>query len=394
MPIRYRLAACCATLALFASLPVAADPLGYKILFLRPTAADPATLDVAPNVDYYSILISSVFLDRDEGFFKKNNVAVVAALTIDGREFTLPVYAKRDPGVSGLLGIHNYSLLTSIPASGGVTQVGIEMRRRNLDDPVKKVMDFAASRDMDGLLKTYAASAVPYVSMFGALAKSLYASFGSPADGEILFSTEKISLAQSPAAEPDSFRLRDSVFLIYRSDVTLDDARLHLDNSGNIICSYPDGDRALQGFPWVAIRIQRFPKRLDYANRDWYLRFQEAYQQVLSADGSGFADSERTSAGARVLLFADKDFTLAQKQQEAADWKATLDAAKRTAQLGRGRDLVTARESARRPLTALKLGETPVTTHSLVSAPGTRVAPGSTTIDITRLKAALQAVPQ
>jgi hypothetical protein len=371
---------------------MAADPLGYKILFLRSSVADPLTLDVAPNVDYYSILVSSVFLDRDDSFFKKNNIAVVATLTVDGKELTLPVYAKHDPGVSGLLGIHNYSLLTSIPASGGITQIGIEIRRRNLDDPVKKVMDFATSSDVDGLLKTYAASAMPYVTMFGALAKSLYATFGTPADGETLFSTEKISLTQSSGAEPDSFRLRDSVFLIYRSDTTLVDSKIHLDNSGNIICSYPDGDRELGGFPWVAIRVQRFPKRVDYANRDWYVRFQEAYQQILNADGSDFKDADKTSGDARVLLFADKDFTLAQKQQEAADWKTTLDAAKRTAQAGRGRDLVTARESARMPLTGLKTGETPVTARSLVTAAGTPAPFGATTVDITKLKAAVQAI--
>lgn len=143
------------------SIRMVADPLGYKILFIPSNAADPGTLNVAPNVDYYSILISSVFLDRNDSFFTKNNVALVATLIVDGKELTLPVYAQHDPGVSGLLGIHNYSLLTSIPASGSVTQIGIEIRRRNLDDPVKKVLDFASSSDVDGLLKTYAASALP-----------------------------------------------------------------------------------------------------------------------------------------------------------------------------------------------------------------------------------------
>lgn len=377
---------------MFAGFRLTADPLGYNIVFIPSTVADPASLNVSPNVDYYSILISGIFLDRDDSFFKKNNVAVVVTLTVEGKELTLPVYAKHDPGVSGLLGIHNYSLLTAIPASGGVTQIGIEIRRRNLDDPVKKVLDYASSSDVDGLLKTYASSAMPYVSMFGGLAKSLYATFGTPADGDLLFSTEKISLTQSPAAGTDAFRLRDSVFLVYKSNTTLVDSKLHLDNSGNIICAYADGDRALQGFPWVAIRVQRFPKRLDYANRDWYLRFQESYQQILSADSADFKDADKTSADARVLLFADKDFTLAQKQQEAADWKVTLEASKRTAQLGRARELVTARESARRPLATLKSGETPVTAQTLIASPGTPVPAGATTIDITSLKSAVQAI--
>src|SRR5271166_4973040 len=91
------------------SIPLAADPLGYKVLFIPSNAPDPVTLNVAPNVDYYSVLIDSVFLDRNDSFFTKNNVALVATLTVDGRELILPVYAKHDPGVSGLLGIHNYS---------------------------------------------------------------------------------------------------------------------------------------------------------------------------------------------------------------------------------------------------------------------------------------------
>jgi hypothetical protein len=369
---------------------LAAEPLGYKIIFVPAGGSNQPDLAVTPNVDYYSVLISSVFLDRDDRFLTKNNIAVVATLTVDGKDLTIPVYAKHDPGVKGLLGIHNFSLLTAIPATGTITQIGIDIRRRNLDDPVKKVLDFAANSDNDTLLKTYAANAVPFVSLFGGLAKGLYSTFGTQADGEILFSSEKITLAQGDAVAPDAYRLRDATFLVYKNTMTLVDTALHLDNSGNVIYHDTAGDQPLQGFPYVAIRIQKFAKRQDFANRDWYSRYETAYQQILNGDGNDFKDADKTSNDARVLLFADKDFTLAQKASEASDWKTTLEKAKMAAQAGRTHELVTALESARQPLASLQSGENAVTTRRVISAPGTH---STMTLDIQKLKRAVANIP-
>ncbi len=56
--------------------------LGYQNFFIA-GSPDPKNTLIETNKDYYSVYLFSVFLDKDESFFKKNNLAVLVNLEVD-----------------------------------------------------------------------------------------------------------------------------------------------------------------------------------------------------------------------------------------------------------------------------------------------------------------------
>ncbi|HEX8412218.1 MAG TPA: hypothetical protein VF883_25440 [Thermoanaerobaculia bacterium] len=322
-------------------------PVGYKIAFIETTPAPKTDAIIRSNTDYVSVFLDSVFINRDEKFLTKNNFAIDVALEVDGKALSIPVYAQRDPKVNGKLGLIHYGLLNSIPASGKPVKLGIRILRRDVNDPIRKTIDLLTGKETESLLKTYAASAIPYIGMVGAVANSLYQAFGAPKEGDVLFFVAPITFSPSDGDAVDSFTLRDATAIIYKSTQTLDTKKLSVDGAGTVLLD----DKPLTGMPYVTVRLQKFARRQDYTGREWQRRYEQAILAVAStpvANGNSrdFGSADRLFSESLVLLSSDFDFTLTDRNNLASAYSTAYAKAKQQVNAGNVNAVVAAIDKA------------------------------------------------
>ncbi len=287
---------------------------------------------------------------------------------MDGRSINVPAYATRDPKVNGKLGLINYGLLNSIPANGKPFKIGIKIIRRDLDDPLKKTIDFLNSSGNEAIIKTYAANAIPYLSLIGSTLQSLYERF-APKEGDILFSLQPVTFdPPSSTDDMNAFTLSEKVYLVYRGTNPPSQDNLSIDKNGNILEKQADGSsKFLNRGPWVAFRIRKFSSRQDFVGREWQNRFEKSLEALISerARKGDFSDVERLLSEARVLLGSDVDFILQNRNDLIAKWEETIAKAKKKIVDGAHVQVSEAIKSSTVVATSLSETVTPVESSSI-----------------------------
>ncbi|MDX1952794.1 MAG: hypothetical protein SFY81_11475 [Verrucomicrobiota bacterium] len=294
------------------------------------------TSTVHANSNYYSIFLLGVNLNRDDQWSSRNDIALTAKLTVQGQEIDVPVYQRYDKGVDGRLGIINYPLLTTIPAVGDTFQVGIEIVRRNKNDPLKKAIDFLTKSGGDSRLTTYAAHAVPYITLIGSVAKDLYTAFGPPAEGDLLFKMNPVGFSPAEGNDNAGFLLHDTIIILYKGSSPAPAGMITYSEEGG----FADPSAYLRTGQWVALRIRKHNRRHDYHKRLWHTRYNQGIAALPRAkDSASIQQIEAILNEARILLRADEDFTVQDKLKIENEWDTAIAAAKSSLLAGNSKAL-------------------------------------------------------
>jgi len=133
---------------------------------------------IAANRDYNSLYIDGAGINQDETFWKKNVVSFSISLEVNGKPLTIPVYQERAAHTPCRIPVTNYGLLSSIPARGLDLKLGASVLRLDNKDTVKRLLNSINASTSDPILKTYAASSIPYIGLVGTIANQLYNTLG------------------------------------------------------------------------------------------------------------------------------------------------------------------------------------------------------------------------
>jgi len=330
----------------------------------------PADPVIAANSDYYSLYIDGVCIDQPETFWKKNVVSFTISLEVNGKPLTIPVYQERAANTSCRIPVTNYGLLSSIPARGIDLKLGASVLRLDNKDTVKRFLTALTGSTSDPILKTYAASSIPYISLVGTIANQLYGTLGPDPTGTPLISFKGTTvLANSPDA--DRLRLRDMVILQYFGTETLDESKLS-EKTGEV---YYDG-QPLRSGAWITFRIAKSSRRLGYFGREWNNKFNTALQEMRKDKPNTQVVQQAFNDGS-VLLFNDSDFTPDDQNYIYKTTKDNIDKLTALHSLGRGEDAAAAIVSSTTPAVDLKNQKdvvvTPVTGGSIKVSPSAPV---------------------
>jgi hypothetical protein len=298
--------------------------------------ADPV---VHQNKDYYSLFMEAVCINQKETFWKKNVISVTANLEVNGKALDVPVYAERAREQDCRIAISHFGLLSWVPSRGNELKLGAKVLRFDNKDTIKRVLTGLTDSTQDPLLKTYAAAGIPYLSLIGAVGNTIYKAVGPDSQGEPLISFKGTTF--SSGADPhDDFALKDTFVLEYLG-------------TGQIVQSqlkFEDGDVKYNGQPlrsgaWILYRIQKFPRRKDYAGRPWHDHYQSAVRELMKEKPSQEAVDKDFSEGT-TLLYADSDFTQDDQDTIYRDEKKAIGSMSALAKLGETKALAEAIESS------------------------------------------------
>ena len=331
----------------------------------------PADAIIAPNRDYYSLYIDGVCINQNETFWKKNVVSFTILLEVNGKALTIPIYQERAAKTPCRIPVTDYGLLSSIPARGWDLKLGASVLRLDNKDTIKRLLTSITASTSDPILKTYAASSIPYISLVGTIANQLYNTLGPDPSGSILISFKGTTLlANSP--DNDRLRLRDMVVLQYFGTETLDEGKL-AEKAGEVLY---DG-KPLRSGAWITFRIAKSSRRRDYYGREWNNKFNTALQEMRKDKPNTQVVQQAFSDGG-VLLFNDGDYTPEDQNYIYKETKDNIEKLTALHSLGRVNDAAAAIDSATKPAIDLKNDKgtvvTPVNTLSITVAPTGTVA--------------------
>jgi hypothetical protein len=331
----------------------------------NPPPKDPT---IVANQDYFSLYVDGICINRDEDFWKKNVISVSVAVEVNGKPLTMPVYADRAQKTACRIAVSNFGLLNSIPARGLELKLGASVLRFDNKDTIKQMLSAITSSTNEPILKIYASTSIPYISLVGTISNILYRAVGPSPNGEELFSFKGTTL--EPDAQPgDPFQLRDMLLLEYFGTETLDKTEL-AEKDGDVLYK----DKPLRSGAWITLRIEKHSTRRDWHGREWYNKFNSALQELEKRTPSIDAVNKAVDEGTD-LLFADDDFTPSDQKAILKEIIKNIDDAEALHKLGQGYQVAQAIENAKeKPVRLDKVDGTSVTP---VSSPGITEAPNT-----------------
>ena len=169
-------------------------------------------------------------------------------------------------------------VLNSIPTLTPTIRLGIQIKRFKNQDFMAKVLSLVSSSKDDPMLKTYATSYIPYITLAGSIGNKLYDTFGPSAEGPTLLDFQGTTL-NANSASTDRFQLRDIYVLLYSGNTVLDESKLQYDN-GDV--KYKGN--ALRDGAWALFRIEKSATRTDLAGREWHARFETAMRELAKTN--------------------------------------------------------------------------------------------------------------
>ena len=382
-------------LLLLSALPkalLATDSALQNGTYVIPTTDNPASTDpvIVANQDYFSVYVDGVCINRDEGFWTKNVINVSATLEVNGTSITVPVYAGQATKTNCRIAVSNFGILNSIPSRGTQVKLGASILRFDNKDTIKRALTGINSATSDALLKTYAVSSIPYISLVGTIGNELYKTLGPDPNGNVLLQFKGTTLEpDAPATHP--FRLRDMVVLQYFGTDALDQAKLS-EKNGDV---YYNG-QPLRSGAWITFRIEKHSNRLDFYGRGWYTKFTAALQELKTRSPNLETVNKNFSDGT-VLLYADADFTPTDQNGILKATKDNIDSAEALLKLGKGSQVANAIDQATvsvQQLDATGTKVTPVNVTGIAESAGLgkHTGIGKMAIEPNALKLALQRI--
>jgi hypothetical protein len=338
------------------------------------------------------VYVDGVCIDRDETFWKKNVISVNSTLVIDGKSISTPIFSGTATKTNCRIAVANFGVLASIPARGTEVKLGASILRFDNKDTIKRVLSGINSSTSDAVLKTYAVSAIPYITLVGTIGNELYKDLGPDPNGEVLLQFSGLTIEPN-ADSANPFRLRDMVVLQYFGTESLDQTKLQ-EKNGDV---YYNG-QPLRSGAWITFRIEKHTNRVDFFGRGWYTKFSSAIQE-LTAPSPNLQTVEKDYNDGAVLLFSDGDFTPVDQNAILTKTKQNIDNAEALLKLGKGDDVKNAVESSTVPVQAVGTAEVTLaprqsTMHITQSAAlGLKpVSPGLKAIEPGALSLALQKI--
>lgn len=281
----------------------------------------PASNQLVGADGYYSVFLESVCISRDETFWKKNVVGLTANLTVGtAQPVSLPVYSDRAANTDALLALSHSSLVTYVPSKGQSVQIGASMLRFDNQDFIKKALQAVSLAQGSTELTTYAASAVPYVTLAAAVGNQIYNAFG-PKNGEVLIKTQPSTLSVDDTNP--RFQLRDCYMLHYFGPDNMDDSALYV-HAADVY--WKATNSRLRSGPWFLFRVERFEKRPDQQSRPWFVLFSRDCLGEFDKLSPDIDKAKKAYSDALVLLENDPDFTGKDKASISRDWRNQLKA--------------------------------------------------------------------
>jgi len=83
----------------------------------NPASADPV---IVANQDYFSVFVDGICINKNETFWRKNVINVLATLEVNGSAVSVPVYSGRATNTNCRIAVSNFGVLNSIPAKHSV----------------------------------------------------------------------------------------------------------------------------------------------------------------------------------------------------------------------------------------------------------------------------------
>lgn len=283
-------------------------------------------ISIRPNTHYYTVYVDGLCINHDSSWLSKNLIAVTAKLEVNGKALDVPVFSGLAKESCKISAAHSM-VLNSIPALTPTVRLGIQIKRFKNQDFMAKVLSLVSSSKDDPMLKTYATSYIPYITLAGSIGNKLYDTFGPSAEGSTLLDFQGTTL-NANSASTDRFQLRDIYVLLYSGNTVLDESKLQYDN-GDV--KY-DG-KALRDGAWALFRIEKSATRTDIAGREWHARFETAMRELAKTAPNNDVITKNYEE-ATVLLYADQDFTDVDKDVIVSGYKKTIADAKALNSLG------------------------------------------------------------
>ena len=271
-----------------------------------PKAADiPPTFNPVISVDdYYDLYVEAVCVDQPDSWWRNKLIHFDITVSVASLSTTVPVFGERTGGQCRI-GVANYPLLTSIPANGQKLFVEAKVYRSDDTDGLRKILSFLSDQQKSTVVSTYAAAAVPYLTVVSAIGGQAYEAFANHSETFLNFKR----MALSPKADvPNRFDLKDEYFVQYAGNDGPTDNSVFLSPSFELLWSGASDNRVRGGSTWIVYRLQKYTHRQDYPTRPWYLLYQQLMQQARfrQIDATNF---EKRLIDAVVLLMADADYT-------------------------------------------------------------------------------------
>lgn len=283
-------------------------------------------LSIRPNTHYYTVYVDGLCINHDSTWLSKNLIAVTAKLEVNGKMLDVPVFSGLAKESCKIAAAHSM-VLNSIPALTPTVRLGIQIKRFKNQDFMAKVLSLVSSSKDDPMLKTYATSYIPYITLAGSIGNKLYDTFGPSADGSNLLDFQGTTL-NANSASTDRFQLRDVYVLLYSGNSILDESKLQYDN-GDVKYN----GNALRDGAWALFRIEKSATRTDLAGREWHARFETAMRELAKSAPNNDVIIKNYEE-ATVLLYADQDFTDVDKDVIVSGYKKTIADAKALNSLG------------------------------------------------------------
>lgn len=327
-------------LGLIASPAFAANTLAVLACPQRPVAGQDClsrtlpsgqTLDIGPN-DYYDVLIDSVCINQKDNWWHKKVISLSATVNpgLGASPVKMPVYSERATGNQCRLGVNNFALYTSIPSNGNPVSLQVDIMRSNDQNGLKQLLDFATTQEGNASLTTYAAEAVPYLTMALTFANQIYTAFGQSTTPELPMTPTSFT----PRGMTDNTRdLRDAYLVEYSGPDSVKDGDFYVDSGGELYWSNgPQKDQPVRGdgTVWVVLRIQKREHRTDYYNRQWYKNWTGLLNNVIQAGaGVGTVNAstfQKTTSDCIALLNNDSDLTSGDRNRYVQSFTDTATA--------------------------------------------------------------------
>src|ERR1700693_4718661 len=269
--------------------------------------------------DYFSIYLDSVCVSQGEDFWTKNDIGLTADLTVgNSQPVSLPVYSDRAANTDALLALSHFALMTYVPCNGQALEGGASMLRFDTDDFIKKALQAVSLTQSSTELTTYAAAAVPFVTLAASVGNEIYNAFG-PKGEEVLIKTEGTSLSVNDTNP--RYVLRDCYLLQYFGPDNMDDSSLYV-HAGDVY--WKQNNTPLRSGPWFLFRIERFEQRPDQQSKPWFILFSRDCLGEFDKLSPDSAKAQKAYSDALVLLENDPDFTGKDKRAISQSWREQL----------------------------------------------------------------------
>lgn len=267
----------------------------------------PTDDDIIEAKDYYDVSIVSVCVNYPDSFWKNKLISLQISLAAAGQAArSIPIYNDR-AGSSCMIGANGFSLANSVPFDGNDLTLKTTMYRSDANDGLRKILSFANDTAQKSIFTSYAAAAIPLMSVVTNSINSALTTFGQNQTPWLTEEGMDFALAQSGRIQVND--LRQEFVVQYQGPSHIDNRSFYVDGFDLKWA----GNGTLVRDPNSAFIIFQIRKRMARGNMKdsaWYKKWHTALIGVADGTVDGTKLTQAMQA-ASALLQNDLDYTSA-----------------------------------------------------------------------------------